>query len=107
MARPLFDFAAVPWPATADIAFSWGAATAGAGGERLVGAVVAERSGPAGMLHGPVGVSETGPLEIASQLVAAGLDHAAAAGVVTLFTRPPSPRRGWGAPWSRSGAARR
>ena len=121
MARPLFDFAAVPWPATADIAFSWGAATAGAGGERLaggpgeigvdgkagdgtqadenqaprVGAVVAERSGPAVMLHGPVVVSETEPLEIASQLVAAVLDHATAAGVVTLFTRPQSLDRVW------------
>ena len=87
MARPLFDFAAVPWPATADIAFSWGAATAGAGGERLVGAVVAERSGPAVMLHGPVVVSETEPLEIASQLVAAVLDHATAAGVVSSSER--------------------
>ncbi len=95
MARPLFDFAAVPWPATADIAFSWGAATAGAGGERLVGAVVAERSGPAVMLHGPVVVSETEPLEIASQLVAAVLDHATAAGVVTLFARPQSLDRVW------------
>jgi len=95
MARPLFYFAAVTWPAIADIAFSWGAATAGAGGERLVGAVVAERSGPAVMLHGPVVVSETEPLEIASQLVAAALDHATAVGVVTLFTRPQSLDRVW------------
>jgi len=92
MARPLFEFAAVPWPATADIVFSWGAVD---GGERLVGAAVGERSGPAMMLHGPVVVIETEPLEVAAQLVAAVLDHATAAGVVTLFTRPQSLDRIW------------
>jgi hypothetical protein len=92
MARPLFDFAAVPWPDTADIVCSWGAVD---GGERLVGAVVGERSGPAMMLHGPVVVVETEPLEVAAQLVAAVLDHATAAGVVTLFTRPQSLDRIW------------
>jgi hypothetical protein len=94
MARPLFDFAAVPWPA-ADIALSWGAATAADGGERLVGAVVAERDGPAMLLHGPVVVVEKEPLEIASQLLAAVLDHATATGVVTVFTRPQSLDRVW------------
>jgi hypothetical protein len=94
MARPLFDFAAVPWP-EADIALSWGAVTAGNGGERLVGGVVAERSGPAMLLHGPVVVLETEPLEVASQLVAAVLDHATATGVVTVFARPQSLDRVW------------
>ena len=94
IARPLFDFAAVPWP-EADIALSWGAVTAGNGGERLVGAVVAERSGPAMLLHGPVVVLETEPLEVASQLVAAVLDHATATGVVTVFARPQSLDRVW------------
>lgn len=93
MARSLFDFAAVPWPA-ADIALSWGA-TAADGGERLVGAVVAERDGPAMLLHGPVVVIEKEPLEIASQLLAAVLDHATATGVVTVFTRPQSLDRVW------------
>ena len=94
IARPLFDFAAVPWP-EADIALSWGAVTAGNGGERLVGGVVAERSGPAMLLHGPVVVLETEPLEVASQLVAAVLDHATATGVVTVFARPQSLDRVW------------
>ena len=94
MARPLFDFAAVPWPA-AEIALSWGAAAAVDGGERLVGAVVAERDGPAMLLHGPVVVVEKEPLEIASQLLAAVLDHASATGVVTVFTRPQSLDRVW------------
>ena len=94
IARPLFDFAAVPWP-EADIALSWGAVTAGNGGERLVGGVVAERSGPAMLLHGPVVVLETEPLDVASQLVAAVLDHATATGVVTVFARPQSLDRVW------------
>jgi len=94
IARPLFDFAAVPWP-EADIALSWGAVTAGNGGERLVDGVVAERSGPAMLLHGPVVVLETEPLEVASQLVAAVLDHATATGVVTVFARPQSLDRVW------------
>src|SRR5262249_57633020 len=86
--------AAVRWPA-ADIALSWGAAPTADGGERLVGVVVAERSGPAMLLHGPVVVVETEPLEIASQLVAAVLDHATATGVVTVFARPQSLDRVW------------
>lgn len=92
MARPLFEFAAVPWPSIDDAAVAWGATD---GGQRLVGAVVGERSGPAMLLHGPVVRAETEPLEIASQLVAAVLDHAAASGVVTLFARPQSLDRVW------------
>ena len=92
MARPLFDFAAVPWPASADIAVAWGATD---GGQRLIGAVIGERSGPAMLLHGPVVGVEAEPLEIASQLVAAVLDHAVASGVVTLFARPQSLDRVW------------
>jgi hypothetical protein len=92
MARPLFDFAAVPWPASDAVAVAWGATD---GGQRLVGAVVGERSGPAMLLHGPVLKAETEPLEIASQLVAAVLDHATASGVVTLFARPLSLDRVW------------
>jgi hypothetical protein len=92
MARPLFDFAAVPWPASDAIAVAWGATD---GGQRLIGAVIGERSGPAMLLHGPVLNAETEPLEVASQLVAAVLDHATASGVVTLFARPQSLDRVW------------
>ncbi len=92
MARPLFDFAAVPWPASDAIAVAWGATD---GGQRLIGAVIGERSGPAMLLHGPVLKADTEPLEIASQLVAAVLDHATASGVVTLFARPLSLDRVW------------
>lgn len=90
-ARPLFDYAALPWPERA-IAFAWGAAD---GGDRLIGALVAERSGPAVMLDGPVVVAGDDPLEVAAQLVAAALDHAVAAGVRTVYARPQGLDRVW------------
>jgi hypothetical protein len=107
-ARPLFDFAAQPWPEAATPAFCWGAHVAAAGGERLVGAVVAERAERAVMLYGPVirvetsradasagGESEVDALEVAGQLVAAALDHATALGVETVFARPQGLDRVW------------
>jgi hypothetical protein len=50
--RALFDFAAIAWPER--VAFAWGAYRSGAGDERLIGAVAAERHTTAVMLHGPV-----------------------------------------------------
>ena len=109
-ARALFDFAAVSWPEP--VALAWGAWMAGAGGERLVGAVAAERHATVAMLHGPVVVTEefgnradsptvgrggapTDPLEIAGQLLAAAIDHATALGAVTLYARPQGLDRVW------------
>jgi hypothetical protein len=95
--RSLFDFAAVPWP-TAPAAFTWGAFAAEAGAERLVGALVGERSRSDLLLHGPVVRTDEGPddpLEVAAQLVAAALDHAAALVVTTVFTRPQGLDRVW------------
>lgn len=98
-ARPLFDFAAVSWPAVPDIELAWGAFTASARGETLVGALVSERSGTDALLHGPVIRTNTGapddPLEVAAQLVGATLDHATALGLVTLFARPGGLDRVW------------
>jgi predicted N-acetyltransferase YhbS len=94
-ARPLFEFAALPWPAGRDIAFAWGAVTAADSAERLIGAVIVERSGGAMMLHGPVVTAGEAPMEIAAQLVAAALDHATAAGATTVFTRPQGLDRVW------------
>src|SRR5204863_447346 len=74
-ARPLFDFAAVPWPA-APPALAWGAYAAGARGERLVGALAGEQHRGDVLLHGPVVSAHEGPddpLEVAAQLVAATL----------------------------------
>jgi hypothetical protein len=103
LARPLFDFAAVPYPPPAQIAFGWGAwAAAGRAAlpvERLIGALLVEAAGPAAFVHGPVVAPDEAlvdePLEVASQLVAAVLDHAAAAGTVTVFARPHGLDRVW------------
>jgi hypothetical protein len=96
-ARPLFDFAAVPWPTTPP-ALAWGAYAAGARGERLVAAVAGEQERGDVLLHGPVVSTDHGPddpLEVAAQLVAATLDHAAALGATTVFARPQGLDRVW------------
>jgi len=98
VARALFDFAAVPWPAARDVALAWGAWTASGGTERLVAALVAERSGAAAFVHGPVIATDgdpVPPLEVAAQLTAAALDHATALGVVTVYARPQGLDRIW------------
>ena len=95
-ARALFDFAAVPWPDP--VAFAWGAWMADAAGERLIGALAAERHATAAMLSGPVidsRESVADPLEVASQLVAAAIDHATALGAATIYTRPQGLDRVW------------
>jgi len=95
-ARALFDFAAVPWPEP--VAFAWGAFLAGPGGERLIGALAAERHATTAMVFGPVIDSRESiqdPLEVASQLVAAAIDHATALGAATLYTRPQGLDRVW------------
>jgi hypothetical protein len=95
-ARALFDFAAVPWPEP--VAFAWGAVLADAGGERLIGALAAQRHATTAMLFGPVIDSRQSiqdPLEVARQLVAAAIDHATALGAATLYTRPQGLDRVW------------
>ncbi len=67
----------------------------GATDERLVGALLVERSGTTGMIHGPVVVESEDPLEVAAQLLAAALPHVAAARVETLFARPQGLDRVW------------
>ena len=95
-ARPLFEFAAVPCPDPSGVAFGWGAvSTDGA----LVATLLAERAGRAVLLHGPLvridGATSADPLDLASQLVAAALEHAAALGADTAFTRPQGLDRVW------------
>ncbi|MBI4594011.1 MAG: hypothetical protein HY728_07325 [Candidatus Rokubacteria bacterium] len=89
----------MPWPDARVIALGWGAFTAnGAGadaGERLIGAVIAEATGRAMLVHGPVVVEGEDPLEVAAQLVAAAIDHATALGADILFTRPQGLDRVW------------
>jgi predicted N-acetyltransferase YhbS len=73
----------------------WGAFQPTSDGEELVGAVVARPSGRCALLHGPVVVTEREPLQIAAELVSAVLDHAVAAGAVTVFARPQGLDRIW------------
>lgn len=104
--RALFDFAAVPWPER--LTFAWGAFTSDPAGERLIGAVAAERHATVAMLHGPVMALEDpghraetpaegtlDPLEAAAQLLGAAIDHATALGVATLYARPQGLDRVW------------
>ena len=108
-ARPHFDFAAVPWPESAMLAFAWGAFVTTAAGETLVAALVAERAATTVMVYVVVRVERPGretseiqkpvvgtdPLEIAAQLVAAAIDHASALGVKTIYARPQGLDRVW------------
>jgi hypothetical protein len=80
------------------VAFGWGAFAslpAPPAGERLIGALLAESAGRSLLLHGPVVRDAEDPLEVAAQLVAAGVDHASALGRETLFTRPQGLDRVW------------
>ena len=67
--------------------------------EILVGAMLAERSRGDALLHGPVVRTDADapddPLEMAAQLVQATLDHAAALGITTVFSRPGGLDRVW------------
>ena len=96
-ARPLFDFAAMPWPDPAGVAFGWGATPTGGGA--LVAALLAERAGRAILLHGPLVTLDTSsaivPLDLASELVGVALGHAVALGADTAFTRPQGLDRIW------------
>jgi hypothetical protein len=92
----LFRFAGAWAPPPEQIGSGWGAWA----GERLCGGLFAERTGPRGMLHGPVVVAPPGAppdaaLEVADALLADALRHAEADGIDTLFTRPQGLDRLW------------
>ena len=92
---PLFDYAALSWPEQVSDLLAWGAFQPTSDGEELVGGVVAERSGRCALLHGPVVVTDHEPLQIAATLVGAILEHAVAAGALTLFAQPQGLDRIW------------
>ena len=94
-ALELFRFAGAWAPLREQIDSGWGARD----GERLCGALLAERSGASALLHGPVVVapSDASPesaLEVASELLADVLRDAAARSD-TVFTRPQGLDRIW------------
>jgi hypothetical protein len=92
----LFRFAGAWAPPPEDIEFGWGAED----GERLCGALVAERTGAFGMIHGPVMVapSDASPeaaLDVATALLLAALRDATARGIDTVVARPQGLDRLW------------
>jgi hypothetical protein len=95
-ALELFRFAGAWAPAREDIESAWGALD----GERLCGALLAERAESSAMLHGPVVVaaseaSSEAALQVAAGLLGVALRHAESHGIVTLFTRPQGLDRIW------------
>ena len=95
-ALSLFGFAGAWAPAAASLARGWGAWD----GDRLTGALLAERAGSCAMLHGPVVVAGAeAPAEtaiaVAGRLVADALEQLPADGVDTVFTRPQGLDRIW------------
>jgi hypothetical protein len=95
LARALFTYVAAWVPPTVPTELGWGAWTSEGGAEKLVGALLLERHGTVGMLHGPVVVDQPDPFEVASQLVAATLPQVTALGVERCFTRPQGLDRVW------------
>ena len=92
----LFHFAGAWAPAPEQIESGWGAWD----GERLSGALLAERSGASAMVHGPVVVAppDSPPeaaLEAATELLTAALRDTVARGIATVFTRPQGLDRIW------------
>jgi len=95
-ALTLFRFAGAWAPATEEIDSGWGVWDS----DRPCGALLAERAGSTGMLHGPVVVAPDGAppdaaIEVALELVAGALQHAETQGMRTLFTRPQGQDRIW------------
>jgi hypothetical protein len=93
-ARQIFQFAGAWLPPADPADLVWQAEV----DERVVGAVLVERHGAAGFIHGPVVVDPppaTEPLEVATQLVAAVVGEARAIPLDTLFTRPQGLDRVW------------
>ena len=97
-ARRLFSYvgAWAPPPAAGEVA--WGA-WVGETERTLIGALLLEKKGAAGMLHGPVVVPTAGaswePVEMAARLLAALMPHATGTGIETLFARPQGLDRVW------------
>lgn len=97
-ARRLFAYRAAwaPLPGSEELGWgAWMAAENEAPGARMVATLLVERSKTAGMIHGPVVVESEDPLEVAAELLAFALPHAAAAGLETLFARPQGLDRVW------------
>jgi hypothetical protein len=92
--RRLFQFAGAFAPDPGPDEMAWEALA----GDRVVGAVLCERSGSSGFIHGPVVVDPpegAEPIEVAAQLVAPLVDLASTLPLDSLFTRPQGLDRVW------------
>lgn len=90
----MFRFAGAWAPTPEPLEIAWECSA----DSHLLGGVLVERHGERGFIHGPVVVdtrAEAEPLEVAVQLVAAILTHAASSGVTVLFARPQGLDRVW------------
>lgn len=98
-ARRLFSYAGAWAPPPAPGEVLWGASIGREADRRLIGALLLEKKGAAGMLHGPVVVLTAGagwnPIEVAAGLLAALIPHATGSGIETLFARPQGLDRVW------------
>jgi hypothetical protein len=95
-ALELFRFVGAWAPPQEQIHSGWGVWD----GERLSGALLAERTGQAAMLHGPVVVSPPdampeAAMEVADALLAGALGDVETQGIGTVFTRPQGLDRIW------------
>lgn len=98
-ARRLLGYVGAWAPPPSEGEIAWGAYAEGEINERLIGAVLLERKGASGMLHGPVvvgtGAQAVDPLEIAARLLGTLLPQATGLGIQTLFARPQGLDRVW------------
>ncbi len=98
-ARRLFSYVGAWAPPTASGEVAWGAWVGRETDRKMIGAMLLEKKGAAGMLHGPVVVLTPGaswePMEIAGRLLAALMSQATGSGVETLFARPQGLDRVW------------
>ena len=95
-ALELFRFAGAWAPLPETIDSGWGAWA----GDELSGALITERAGARGMLHGPVvvappDVSADSAFEVATALLANALDGTGGHMIDTMFTRPQGLDRLW------------
>ncbi|MBI3625596.1 MAG: hypothetical protein HY215_05565 [Candidatus Rokubacteria bacterium] len=98
-ARRLLSYVGAWAPPPSKGEMAWGVYTEANAHQQLIGAVLLERKGASGMLHGPVVVGTASqaadPIEIAAWLVGTLLPQAMGLGVQTLFARPQGLDRVW------------
>lgn len=97
--RRLFSYVGAWAPPPAPGEAAWGAWVGRETDRKMIGALLLEKKGAVGMLHGPVVFPTPGaswePIEIAAGLLATLMPQATGSGVETLFARPQGLDRVW------------